>query len=354
MCFVIHALYYIIKTMRLLIQVFGLILVFSCYRTKHSEIQNLMGLLEESGKKDLNRFIIVDRIVDIHMRNKDYKGALRSVNRGIANDIGKEYYPLYFYLMGNIYSFIKEDLVAFTYYRYVVDNFNDYIYENSSVKIDIAKRVINLNINDDYKIRYYKLLLDANADSLTNADKGNYYYNLALILESIQNYDEAYFYYKKLLLIPRADLRIDSIDYSGVVTKVNYYNKPDFIIYRNLNDLINDIKRYIFSGNTAKLLSIRDKHNFFIQSWDQRGGKGNSINTDSFLTTMIKLGSKRKNGIQFASRFEADSSSDISYLGSSGWEHIWEWYFVFKKISYPKDPEINNGWAWIGVYLGKK
>ena len=340
--------------MRLLIQAFGLMLIFSCYKTKHNEIQNLTGLLEWSDKKDLDRFLIVDRIVDIHMRNKDYNSALHSVNQGIANDISKEYYPLYFYLMGNIYSFIKEDEVAFAYYRYVVDNYNDYIYENGSVKTDIAKRIINLNIAAGYKIRYYKLLLDNNDYSLNNSDKGNYYYNLALSLESIQNYDEAYFYYKKLLLIPRSDLKIDSIDYSSVVTKVNYYNNPDFVIYRNLNDLIKDIKRYIFSGNISKLLSIRNKHNFFIQSWDQKGGKGNSINTDSFLTTMIKLGSRRKNGIQFASSFEADSSNDISYLESSGWEHIWEWYFVFKKISYPKDPEINNGWAWIGVYLGKK
>lgn len=349
-----HDLYYIIKIMKLLIQAFGLMLVFSCCRIKQSEIQSLLGLLEESNKKGLDRFLIVDRIVDIHMRNKDYKDALRVVNQVIANDESGEYYPLYFYLMGNIYSSIKEDLVAFTYYRYVVDNFDDYIYENSSVKLDIAKRVINLNIEAGDKIRYYKLLLNDNAESLINADRGNYYYNLALSLESIQNYDEAYFYYKKLLSIPRSDLRIDSIDYSGVITKINYYNNPDFVIYRNLNDLIQDVKRYIFSGNTAKLLSIRDKHNFFIQSWDQRGGKSNSINTNSFLTTMIKLGSRRKNGIQFASSFEADSSDDISYLGSSGWEHIWEWYFVFKKISYPKDPEINNGWAWIGVYLGKK
>ncbi|WP_407918944.1 tetratricopeptide repeat protein [Borrelia anserina] len=342
------------KTMRLLVQAFGIVLIFICCKIKQSEIHSLIGLLEKSNKKSLDRFLIIDRIVDIHMRNKDYKDALRIVNQGIVNDESGEYYPLYFYLMGNVYSFINEDLVAFTYYRYVFDNFDDYIYENSSVKLDIAKRVINLSIGAGYKIRYYKLLLDAADESLTNADRGNYYYNLALSLENIQDYDEAYFYYKKLLSIPRSDLRIDSIDYSGVVTKINYYDNPDFTIYRNLNDLIRDVKRYIYSGNTAKLLSIRDKHNFFIQSWDQRGGRGNSINTNSFLTTMIKLGSRRKNGIQFASNFEADSSDDISYLGSSGWEHIWEWYFVFKKVAYPKDPEINNGWAWIGVYLGKK
>ncbi len=354
MCFAIHGLYYIIKTMKLLIQAFGLMLIFSSCKIKQSEIQNLMGLLEESSKNGLDRFLIIDRIANIHIRNKNYKNALITVNHGITNDESREYYPLYFYLMGNVYAAMKEDWVAFTYYRYVVDNFDDYVYENSSVKIEIAKRVVSLNIDPSNKVGYYKLLLNGGIDSLTNEDKGNYYYNLALNLESMQNYEEAYFYYKRMLSIPRSDLRIDSRDYSNVITRVNYYDNPEFVVYRNLSDLIQDIKRYIFSGNTTKLLSIRDKHNFFIQSWDQKGGRGNPINTNSFLTTMIKLGSRRKNGIQFADNFEADSSNDISYLESSGWEHIWEWYFVLKKISYPKDPEINNGWAWIGVYLGKK
>ncbi|AYE36739.1 hypothetical protein DB313_02035 [Borrelia turcica IST7] len=340
--------------MRLLIQLFGLILVLSACKVKQREIQNLIYLLEESSKNGLDRFLIVDRIVNIYIRNKNYEKALMIVNQGIANDESREYYPLYLYLMGNIYAAMKEDLVAFTYYRYVVNNFDDYVYENSSVKVEIAKKVVSLNIEAGNKIQYYKLLLSSNADSIKEEDRGSYYYHLALDLESIQEYDEAYFYYKKLLSVPRSSLKMDLRDYSNVSTKVNYYDNPEFVVYRNLSDLIQDVKKYVYSGNTAKLLSIRDKHNFFIQSWDQRGGRGNSINTNSFLTTMIKLGSRRKNGIQFANSFEADSSDDISYLESTGWEHIWEWYFVFKKISYPKDPEINNGWAWIGVYLGKK
>ncbi|UER67574.1 hypothetical protein LKV13_01985 [Borrelia sp. BU AG58] len=340
--------------MRALIQLFGLVLILGACRVKQGEVQNLVGLLGELSKNGLDRFLIVDRIVDIYIRNKNYEKALMIVNQGIASDGSSEYYPLYFYLMGNVYAAMKEDLVAFTYYRYVVSNFDDYVYENSSIKVKIAKRVIGLNIEAGNKIHYYKLLINSGSDGVREEDKASYYYNLALDLESVQDYDEAYFYYKKLLLVPRSNLKMDSRDYSNVIAKVNHYNNPEFVVYRNLSDLIQDVKGCIYSGNTAKLLGIRDKHNFFIQSWDQRGGRGNSINTNSFLTTMIKLGSRRKNGIQFANSFEADSSDGISYLESTGWEHIWEWYFVFKKISYPKDPKINNGWAWIGVYLGKK
>ncbi|WKC57954.1 lipopolysaccharide assembly protein LapB [Borrelia sp. P9F1] len=340
--------------MRLLIQLFGLVLVLSACRVKQGEVQNLVSLLEELSRNGLDRFLIVDRIVNIYIKSKDYERALMIVNQGIANDESREYYPLYFYLMGNIYAAMKEDLVAFTYYRYVVDNFDDYVYENSSIRVKIAKKVVALNIEPGNKIHCYKLLLNSDVDSIGEEDKSSYYYNLALDLESVQEYDEAYFYYKRLLSMPRSSLKMDLRDYSNVSSKVSYYNNPEFVVYRNLSDLIQDVKQYIYSGNTAKLLSIRDKHNFFIQSWDQKGGRGNSINTNSFLTTMIKLGSRRKNGIQFANSFEADSSDGISYLESTGWEHIWEWYFVFKKISYPKDPEINNGWAWIGVYLGKK
>ncbi len=47
---------------------------------------------------------------------------------------------------------------------------------------------------------------------------------------------------------------------------------------------------------------------------------------------MIRLGGRRKNGIQFAKYLEEDSSDDISYLESSGWDHIREWYFVLKEL----------------------
>ena len=85
-CFVIHNFHYIIKVMRLLIQLFGLILVLSACKVKQREIQNLIYLLEESSKNGLDRFLIVDRIVNIYIRNKNYEKALMIVNQGIAND----------------------------------------------------------------------------------------------------------------------------------------------------------------------------------------------------------------------------------------------------------------------------
>ncbi|WKC76119.1 hypothetical protein [Borreliella valaisiana] len=330
-----------------------LFLLTSC-KQKQSEIQNLTHLLKSSNKNGLDKFLIIDRVVNIYIANKNYENALEIVNSGIIDDESREYYSLYLYLMGNIYDSMGEDFIAFSIYRHVVDSFDDYVYENCSVKTRVAKKIVNLNIDPIDKINYYKFILNIGIDDLSNEEKGNYFYNLALSLEDIQDYDESYFYYKKFLSIPRSHLKIDSRDYFNVVTKINYFNNPEFVVYRNLGDLIQDVKNFVLSGNTSKLLNIRDKNNFFIQSWDQKGGKSNSINTNSFLTTMIRLGGRRKNGIQFAKHLEADSSDDISYLESSGWDHIREWYFVFKRIVYPKDPEINNGWTWIGVYLGKK
>ncbi|WNZ72598.1 hypothetical protein [Borreliella garinii] len=333
---------------------FLILFLFTSCKQKQSEIQNLTHLLKSSNKNRLNKFLIIDRAVNIYIANKNYENALEIINSGIIDDESREYYPLYLYLMGNIYDSMGEDFVAFSIYKYVVDNFDDYVYENYSVKTRVAKKIVNLNIDSIDKINYYKFILNTEIDNLNNEEKGNYFYNLALSLEDVQAYDESYFYYKKFLSIPRAHLKIDSRDYFNVVTKINYFNNPEFVVYRNLGDLIQDVKKFVLSGDTSKLLNIRDKNNFFIQSWDQKGGKSNSINTNSFLTTMIRLGGRRKNGIQFAKHLEADSSDDISYLESSGWDHIREWYFVFKRIAYPKDPEINNGWTWIGVYLGKK
>ncbi len=172
--------------------------------------------------------------------------------------------------MGNIYDSMGEDFVAFNIYKRVVDNFDDYVYENHSMKTRVAKKIVNLNIDSIDKINYYKFILNMGIDNLNNEEKGNYFYNLALSLEDVQDYDESYFYYKKFLSIPRAHLKIDSRDYFNVVTKINYFNNPEFVVYRNLGDLIQDVKNFVLSGNTSKLLNIRDKNNFLFKAGIKR------------------------------------------------------------------------------------
>ncbi len=252
---------------------FLILFLFTSCKQKQSEIQNLTHLLKSSNKNRLDKFLIIDRAVNIYIANKNYENALEIVNSGIIDDESREYYPLYLYLMGNIYDSMGEDFVAFSIYKYVVDNFDDYVYENCSVKTRVAKKIVNLNIDSTDKINYYKFILNTEIDNLNNEEKGNYFYNLALSLEDVQDYDESYFYYKKFLSIPRAHLKIDSRDYFNVVTKINYFNNPEFVVYRNLGDLIQDVKKFVLSGDTSKLLNIRDKNNFLFKAGIKRAGK---------------------------------------------------------------------------------
>ncbi|MCD2394664.1 hypothetical protein LRB85_04565, partial [Borreliella burgdorferi] len=183
--------------MNLLVKIAKFILIlflFTSCNQKQSEIQNLTHLLKSSNKNRLDKFLIIDRVVNIYIANKNYEDALEIVNNGIIDDESREYYPLYLYLMGNIYDSMGEDFVAFNIYKRVVDNFDDYVYENYSMKTRVAKKIVNLNIDSIDKINYYKFILNTGIDNLNNEEKGNYFYNLALSLEDVQDYDESYFY----------------------------------------------------------------------------------------------------------------------------------------------------------------
>ena len=49
------------------------------------------------------------------------------------------------------------------------------------------------------------------------------------------------------------------------------------------------------------------------------------------------------------------SNEGEAYLRSTGWNYrIPTWYFYFRRVEYPADPEINGSWEWAGVFFGEK
>jgi hypothetical protein len=49
------------------------------------------------------------------------------------------------------------------------------------------------------------------------------------------------------------------------------------------------------------------------------------------------------------------SNDREAYLRSTGWNYrIPTWYFYFRRVEYPADPESNGAWEWAGVFFGEK
>jgi hypothetical protein len=63
----------------------------------------------------------------------------------------------------------------------------------------------------------------------------------------------------------------------------------------------------------------------------------------------------RGNRIRYETELDAGSNANEAYLRTWGWsQYISVWYFYFRKINFPLDPEIHGRWEWAGVYYGEK
>ena len=61
------------------------------------------------------------------------------------------------------------------------------------------------------------------------------------------------------------------------------------------------------------------------------------------------------NRIRYNANLDEASTPNEAYLRTWGWSnYINVWYFYFRKINFPLDPEIHGRWEWAGIYYGEK
>jgi len=59
--------------------------------------------------------------------------------------------------------------------------------------------------------------------------------------------------------------------------------------------------------------------------------------------------------VRFSDKVDELSNEGEAYLRSTGWNYrIPTWYFYFRRVEYPADPDVNGAWEWAGVYFGEK
>ncbi|OQY36635.1 MAG: hypothetical protein B6229_09615, partial [Spirochaetaceae bacterium 4572_7] len=102
------------------------------------------------------------------------------------------------------------------------------------------------------------------------------------------------------------------------------------------------------------LLDRYRAYDFFIINWKSKySDLRSSYPMESSVLTSMSITTKRN--------LDSMSNENEAYLAVSGnrWSSsIWAvfptWYFYFKRVDFPMDPEIHGGWEWAGIYLGEK
>ncbi|MDR1300996.1 MAG: tetratricopeptide repeat protein [Treponema sp.] len=291
-------------------------------------------------------FAVIREIAKQYVRLQEY-GKLITFLTSRTNQNPQDPYNAYYLLMV-AYGYIQQEAypVAALYFDMIIKNYPDLMVEGQSVHLACLKQLITLVDNPEQEVGYYEELIIRFADSI---DLGFAYFMLAQAHEQIGEWNEAIQSYTQYLPyrgtpipgFPNADQHAKQL--------VDFNKSPKDWTFENLNSLVNAVKSALADGNSGRLRQYQAKVNFFTHSWAQEDSDdsgGVEFNLADFM---------RGNQIRYADALDTSSNATEAYLRTSGWDQIIStWYFYFRKIYFPLDPDIHGRWEWAGVYYGEK
>jgi hypothetical protein len=134
-----------------------------------------------------------------------------------------------------------------------------------------------------------------------------------------------------------------------IAQKVAFYDSKKDWAVPDLQFLVSEIQTALISNNLRKLNRYRARINFFSKYWGQKDfdqAQARVFDVNQWVT---------KSRIRVAQSLEPESNSREAYLKTWNWLYrVGTWYFYFRRVDFPADPDIDGRWEWAGIYFGER
>jgi tetratricopeptide (TPR) repeat protein len=316
-------------------------------REQGKRIAVLFDLLDREGNSPESQCTLIQKIADEYIQQEAFGILINFLTARIDADPGDPYNG--YYLLMTAYAYTRQEAwqVAALYFDRILKNYNDLSVQGQSIHLVCLKELITLVEDPVQRAWYYEELISRFPDRI---DLGLASFNLAQAYEQTGEWYHAIAAYTQFL--PHSDTPIPGFAdaYTYAKQLVDFNNSPKDWTFESLAALVEAIKKALDQGTSSRLWSYRAKVNFFARSWEQEGEDDSAGMGDFNLSDFM-----RGNRIHYAASLDAGSNANEAYLRTSGWsQYISTWYFFFRKIYFPPDPEIHGRWEWAGVYYGEK
>ena len=327
-------------------------------RETNRDMVALFQLLDRHTENTELRFVLIKQISDVLANSGNPEKLILFLTTWVEDHPYDPYNAFYLLVVAETYEDMGAMPFAAHYYERILKNHPDLVVQSSSIHLHCLKRLLALVESPEDRIDYYKELISRFTE---NIDPAATYYFLARLYEEVGQWDQAIQTYKKYLQFPEAAIPGFPEAYQQIKYKVDFYNSDKSWTVRELQTLVDEIKRAIWSRNSLKLLSYKTKINFFTKSWEQRVGDPGLTGSKDTQTADLDIGFfLLKSRVQIDSELSPDSDSREAFLRTTGWHttqwvyRIPTWYLYFRRIDYREDPEIDGRWEWAGIYFGER
>jgi tetratricopeptide (TPR) repeat protein len=314
--------------------------------TDKKALTDLFVVLENENADEIDTFFAVREIANIYSRQKQYRILVNFLSAWVEQQPDNQYNS--YYLLAIADAYIKQDAypVAAIYLDIIVKNYPDLIIRGNFIHLECLKQLVAITEDPAQKIWYYEELISRFKNDI---DVGPTYFLLGQTYEELGEWNKAIDSYRQFLpyYITSIPGYPDAYDYAKQL--VDFNNSQKNWAFESLQSMMNAVKAALDAGNIRQLWQYRAKVNFFARSWAHESDDAGMavFNLSTFAT---------QNKIRYAENLEIGSNANEAYLRTSGWslQLTSVWYFYFRKIYFPPDPEIHGKWEWAGIYYGER
>jgi tetratricopeptide (TPR) repeat protein len=305
----------------------------------------MMKLVDED---DEIRFVLIREISNMFLKTNQRNKQIYFLTKWAEKHPFDPYDSYYLMLVAQSYEELGAIPFALYYYERIIKNHPNLYMSGTNIHYQVLKKLIQCTDDSELKIEFYKILISQYEDHLE--DVGSVYFSLAKTYEEVGDLPQAMQTYEKFIKLPHTQIQGLPDAYKKIEEKIDFYNSD----YRkwtfdDLDFLVEEVKDAILSKNSAKLERYKAKAGFFTMYWEQQNfdeTRSRFFDIQSFL---------RVSEVNVDARLDIDSNANEAYLKTTNWAYReTTWYFYFKKINFPADPNINGRWEWAGIYFGKK
>ena len=314
-----------------------------------NEVQKeLENLLKQPSLSNESRYAIINRIATKWLDDKRYDDLILYLTDYVERNPNDKYNAYWLLMTAYTYIQLRQDRVAEYYFERIIRDYPDLKVKEQSIHFICLERLIQISTNHENRIKYFNTLINRFPSNVSITEM---YVRLAREYEQIGEWTRALKTYNMFLEQPDASsIQITDMHdiYNYARNLIDFNNSPKNWTFKSLDALADSVKGAIARYQPRKLDECRSKVNFFAVSWRQ----DDSIPTGSVDFSMRNF--MHGNRISVTEELIPGPSINEAYLKTKGWTlAVPTWYFYFRKVNFPADPDIHGNWEWAGIYIGE-
>lgn len=320
------------------------------YQLSEEEIlENYKSAIKNQLLDPSQKFASINKIAQNLLAKENYHEVISLLTEWVEenpNDIYNSYWLL---LTAHAYLSMHAEPIAEYYFDRILQTCPDLYVQGVSVHFRCLQNLIQISKTPTHKIKYFNELINRFPQNINTTEL---YLRLALEYEKDNQWEEALKVYS--LFIQQSDATTIQIPgepdaYKNARRLIDFNRSEKDWTFESLASLEKTIKKAIQNYDYRTLDRYKAKVNFFTMSWKQDEIDVDAQEDFTFSNWM------NGNTIRFSPTLDESSTSNEAYLKTWGWsDYVSVWYFYFRKVDFPLDPEINGNWEWAGIYIGNK